>query len=574
VAVFDVSTAKVTQTISVPAEPTGLALDDDAGLLYVTCAAPDGYVCIIETSTAKMVRQIAAGYGARSPVLSGDGKTLYVCNRFGNDISLIDTQQAKQAKAIPALREPVAADITPDGRWLFVGNHLPHGPATGDSVACNVSVIDARKSAFEIDIALPNGSTGLQDVAVSPDGTFVFVSHILARYTVPTTQLERGWINTNAISIIDARYRTLMETVLLDDVDHGAANPWALAFTDDGTLLCVTHAGTHEMSLIKVRPLIEKIFAYRRRNRIASQRFTGATYSSYSYGDGTASNIPNELSFLYGLRERINLPGNGPRSLAVVGRTAYVGQYFSDSLAVVDITADSRHKTSSIALGPEVPMTAQRRGEMLFNDAQICFQSWQSCLSCHPSDARVDALNWDLLNDGLGNPKNTKSLLLSLQTPPSMITGVRETGEAAVRAGIRHILFSVRPEDEAAAMDEYVKSLKPLPSPYLVDGKLSESAKRGQAVFRKAGCALCHAGPMLTNLQEYDVGTGTGMEEGRSFDTPTLVETWRTAPYLYDGRATTIKDVLTKFNRDDKHGRTSGLSKGEITDLVEFVLSQ
>ena len=574
VAVFDIETEKVRATVSLPAEPTGVALSDDGAILYVACAAPSGCVCVINTSTARVFKQIPAGYGARSPVLNPDGRTLYVCNRFGNDISVISTEQGRQITSIPALREPVAADITPDGRWLFVGNHLPHGPANGDSVACTVSVIDARKPAFEIDIPLPNGSTSLQSIAVSPDGTFVFVSHILARYTVPTTQLERGWINTNAVSIIDARYRTLMETVLLDDVDHGAANPWALACTSDGKLLCVTHAGTHELSVIEIRPLIDKIFADRRRNRVRSERFTGNTYSSYSSGSGSNSNIPNELSFLYGIRERVNLPGNGPRALAIVGRTAYVAEYFSDSLAVVDISEDSRYKTSSIALGPKTTMTAERRGEMLFNDAQLCFQGWQSCASCHPSDARVDALNWDLLNDGLGNPKNTKSLLLSHQTPPSMMTGARATAELAVRAGIRHILFAVRPEGESVAIDEYLKSLKPVPSPHLVDGKLSESARRGRAVFSKAGCSSCHTIPLLTDLREYDVGTGQGLDESRKFDTPSLVEIWRTAPYLYDGRAATIKDVLTKYNRDDKHGHTSDLSQSEIEDLVEFILSQ
>ncbi len=574
VAIFDVETAKVTASIAVGAEPTGLALTDDGTLLYVTCGIPDGRVCVIKTDTGKVTRQFPAGYGAQSPVLSPDGKTLYVCNRFDNDISVISTEQGKQITNIPTLREPVAADITPDGKWLFVGNHLPHGPANGDSVACNVSVIDAGRSAFEIDIPLPNGSTGLQGIAVSSDGTFVFVSHILARYTVPTTQLERGWINTNAISIIDARYRTLMETVLLDDVDHGAANPWALACTSDGKLLCVTHAGTHELSVIEMRPLIDKIFAHHRRNRIQSERSRGGSYSSYSYGRTNASNIPNELSFLYGIRERIKLPGKGPRSLAIIGRKAYVAEYFTDSMAVVDITEDSRHKTSSVALGPKNPMTAKRRGEMLFNDALLCFQSWQSCASCHPSNARVDALNWDLLNDGLGNPKNTKSLLLSHKTPPVMITGIRETAELAVRAGIRRIMFAVRPEEEAAAIDEYLKSLKPIPSPYLVDGKLSEAAKRGQAVFRKAGCASCHKGPLYTDLRKYDVGAGQGLDKDLLFDTPTLIEVWRTAPYLYDGRAATIKDVVTAHNLQDKHGRTSNLSEGEIGDLTQFVLSQ
>jgi len=574
IAVFDTDRTEVVATIPIGAKPTGLALSGNGKLLYVTCADPEGTVCIIETDAAKIVKRLPAGCGAQSPVLSPDGKTLYVCNRFDNSVSVISTEQRKEIKSIHALREPVAADITPDGRWLFVGNHLPHGPATGDSVACNISVIDARRQAFEIDIALPNGATGLQGIAVSPDGTFVFVSHVLARYTVPTTQLERGWINTNAVSIIDARYRTLLETFLLDDVDRGAANPWAVAFTSDGKLLCVTHAGTHELSVIEMRPLIEKIFAYRRRNRIRSDRFTAATYSSYDLGDGNVSNIPNELSFLYGIRERITLPGKGARSLAIVGRQAYVGEYFTDSVALVDITEDSRHKTSSFRLGPQTPMTAEQRGEMLFNDADLCFQGWQSCTSCHPSDARADALNWDLLNDGMGNPKNTKSLLLSHRTPPSMITGVRENAELAVRAGIRHIQFAVRPEQEAAAIDEYLKSLKPVPSPHLVEGKLSESAQRGRKVFRKAGCLSCHTPPLLTNLQKYDVGTGQGMEKDRLFDTPSLVEIWRTAPYLYDGRAATIKDVLTTHNPNDTHGRTSNLSESEIEDLAEFVLSQ
>ncbi|UCE49207.1 MAG: beta-propeller fold lactonase family protein [Phycisphaerales bacterium] len=574
IAVFDIEAAEVETTIAVVAKPTGLTMSNNGKLLYVTCAAPEGSICVIETDTHRVRRQFPAGYGARSPVLSPDGKTLYVCNRFDNDISVISTDQGKQIAAIPALREPVAAALTPDGRRLFVGNHLPHEPSNGDSVACNVSVIDTGRAAFEIDIPLPNGSTGLQDITVSPDGKLVFVSHILARYTVPTTQLERGWINTNAISIIDARFRTLLETVLLDDVDHGAANPWAVACTSDGKLLCVTHAGTHELSVIEIRPLIEKISAHRRRNKVRDERFTALTYTADYYGSGSGSNIPNELSFLYGIRERIKLPGNGPRSLAIVGRKAYVAEYFTDSLAVVDISEDSRHRTSSVALGPKLPMTAERRGEMIFNDALICFQSWQSCASCHPSDARADALNWDLLNDGLGNPKNTKSLLFSHQTPPSMMTGVRATAELAVRAGIRHILFAVRPEEESAAMDEYLKALKPIPSPYLVDGKLSEAARRGRKVFHKAGCSSCHSGPLFTNLQEYDVGTGDGRDKGLKFDTPSLVEIWRTAPYLYDGRAATINDVVTTFNRHDKHGHTSDLCEEEIKDLVEFVLSQ
>jgi mono/diheme cytochrome c family protein len=420
---------------------------------------------------------------------------------------------------------------------------------------------------------LPNGSMGLHDLIVSPDGRFIFASHVLARYTVPTTQLERGWINTNAISIIDAGRKRLIETVLLDDVDSGAANPWGMACTSDSKYLCVTHAGTHELSVIDIAAMLEKINSYNKKAGRQIQSFTGGSYTAYDSAGQALSNIPNELSFLYGIRKRIKLPGKAPRAVTIIGSIAYVAEYFTDSIAIVDISTNSVPKPTSIALGPKTDMTAIRTGQMLFNNAELCFQGWQSCASCHPSDARVDALNWDLLNDGLGNPKNTKSLLLAHETPPAMISGVRGDAEAAVRAGIRHIQFVVRPEEEAAAIDEYLKSLKPVPSPHLVDGKLSESAERGKKIFEKARCASCHKGTLYTDLQQHDVGTGKDLDKDRKFDTPTLVEVWRTAPYLYDGRAATIKDVLTIHNPNDKHGVTSNLTDNEIKDLAEFVLS-
>jgi cytochrome c peroxidase len=221
-------------------------------------------------------------------------------------------------------------------------------------------------------------------------------------------------------------------------------------------------------------------------------------------------------------------------------------------------------------------MTAARRGELYFHDARICLQGWQSCASCHPGNARMDGLNWDLLNDGLGNPKNTRSLLLAHKTPPAMSLGVRETAETAVRAGIRHILFTVQPLEVAEAIDKYLKSLKPVPSPHLVNGQLSPAARRGEKLFRskETGCAQCHPPPLFTNLKSYDVGTrGPLDDEADTFDTPTLIELWRTAPYLHDGSAATLRDLLTLANQNDRHGKTSLLTADQIMDLCEYLLS-
>lgn len=57
------------------------------------------------------------------------------------------------------------------------------------------------------------------------------------------------------------------------------------------------------------------------------------------------------------------------------------------------------------------------------------------------------------------------------------------------------------------------------------------------------------------------------------FDTPTLIELWRTAPYLHDGSAATLRDVLTTANPDDKHGKTSHLTADQLNDLIAYLLS-
>jgi cytochrome c peroxidase len=232
-------------------------------------------------------------------------------------------------------------------------------------------------------------------------------------------------------------------------------------------------------------------------------------------------------------------------------------------------------------LGKDFDLTKDRvrRGEMLFNDGAMCFQQWQSCASCHP-DGRADALNWDLINDGIGNPKQTKNMLYAHLTPPTMVTGIRDSMAICNRKGLTHIQFVVRPDEDATCIDEYVMSLRPVPSPYLKDGELTKSAKRGEKLFKKAGCVDCHPAnkkapdgyPLFTDLQKHQL-LGIGNEEGRAFDTTSLTEMWRTAPYLYDGRALTMEEVLTTCNPKDVHGATKGLSKEEVKDMAEYILS-
>ena len=69
-------------------------------------------------------------------------------------------------------------------------------------MAAAISLFDT-KSLHRTDIPLPNGSTNAIGLCISPDGRWAYVVHTLARYKLPITQLERGWVHTYALSLID-----------------------------------------------------------------------------------------------------------------------------------------------------------------------------------------------------------------------------------------------------------------------------------------------------------------------------------------------------------------------------------
>jgi hypothetical protein len=82
-----------------------------------------------------------------------------------------------------------------------------------------------------------------------------------------------------------------------------------------------------------------------------------------------------------------------------------------------------------------------------------------------------------------------------------------------------------------------------------------------------------------SNYLRHDVGTLTpasGQRLGEALDgldTPGLAGLWASAPYLHDGSAATLLDVLTTRNTNDQHGTTSALTAEQRTDLVEYLLS-
>jgi DNA-binding beta-propeller fold protein YncE len=549
IAKVDPVTEQLLETFKLNFTPSGICFASDGSFLYITENSANGKVHIVSALTGKTTKTIAVGAYPSTVCINKQGTQLWVANRFSNDISLIDLRKQKEVKRLPVLREPKSLALSPDEKLLAVGNYLPYQSSLDERVSAQITFIDANSSEILCHIPLPDGSQSVEDVCFSKDGDFVYATHLQSRYHFPATQLERGWMNTNALTVIETIRIKHYATMLLDDIFRGAANPCGMTLSESGDRLYIAVSGTHELMALDLSALTKK-FAHTKPVELPS--------------------LSNDLIFLNETKTRVPLYGKGARYVATLHGKIFVSDYFSGSLSVVD--EDKLKDVRFIKLGNEPEPNDIRKGELYFADAMICFQNWQSCVSCHP-DVRADGLNWDLINDGIGNPKNTKSLLYSHVTPPCMITGIRATAEIAVRAGIRLIQFSERPEEDAACMDQYLRSIQPVPSPYLLNGKLSKTAQKGKQIFERAGCADCHNGKYLTDGKKYDVGTGIDEYTNFPFDTPTLKEIWRTAPYLYNGSAKTIKEVLTIFNKNDKHGITSKLKEEEIIALEEYILS-
>ncbi len=507
--------------------------------IYVTTSYDKGFLHKLSSKDYSVVKTIETGMGAKAPLVSEDKKYIYVCNQFAGDVVKVDVAKMEIVGRVKVSREPFDAALSADGKKLYVNNFLPSIASNLDYVGSYVSVIDVETMTLLKNELLSNGSNALRGITTTPDGRYVLVSHNLGRFQVPTSQLQQGWMNTSAMSVIDAKTDEMIGSVLLDTPDRGYAGIWGIEANEEK--IFVSHSGVHAITVIDYAKFVEKLEGYK-----------------------NYENLSIDLNFLYGITERIKVAGNGPRGMYLTDDNLYAVSYFSDDLNIVNTKSNA---FSSVSLNPERVEDSIDRGERVFNDAKFCFQEWQSCNGCHPGDGRTDGMNWDLMNDGIGNAKNCKSMLFSHITPPSMISGIRASAELAVRKGFTHIQFSQIDEPSAVDVDEYLKALEPLPSPYLVDGELSELAVEGRKVFEAQRCDDCHSGPLFTDKKMYVIGDDVEFEKG--WDTPTLREVWRTGPYLFDGRAVTMEEVFAVYG----HGINKKLKKHDLSALVEYVNS-
>jgi len=589
---IDADAGEIHKTVRLQGKAMAVAWVENGTVLVSEYDA--GTVAQVNAQDGQVTRRFPVGPKPVGVAVAAKKNLLVVCDYGLHTVALVDLETGGVRTRLPAVRHPYFAAVTPDERLAVVGNLIPPGPATELTSVASISLIDLENGTKIKDVPLPDGSSDVRQVRVSPDSRWAYVVHTRGRTMLPTTQLDRGWVNTNALSIIDLAEKEVYATVLLDTITQGAADPWGIALAPDGKTAWISLAGVQQIARIELGKLHEYLAGREPKSEISDLKSqisnlksqisdakppvtdAAAIWQQIKEDPAKRSQLSYHLSALYaaGLMSRVSIPARGPRGIALApdGKHLAVTSYYSGEVLWLEADRCQVHKRISLGAQPEPDEV--RHGEFVFHDGGHCFQGWLSCATCHP-DGRADGLNWDLVNDGIGNPKNAKSLLWADRTPPSMSLGVREDMEEAVKKGFQFIQFREVEEGDLDAVRAYLRSLEPEASPYLVQGQFSEKARQGRRIFEdpQVGCANCHPAPWHTSKKLHDVGTQHELDRSGSFDTPTCVELWRTGPYLHDGSAPTLKDMLTTMNREDKHGRTSHLTPEEIDALIEYLLS-
>ncbi|RKG73737.1 c-type cytochrome [Corallococcus terminator] len=297
----------------------------------------------------------------------------------------------------------------------------------------------------------------------------------------------------------------------------------------------------------------------------------------------SGSDLPNETS---SVRQVVSV-GAGPNGIAITrdGSKAYVYNAFDHTLSTLVSTGEDRESIvfeegQRLALAGDVlsPLAAAGR-RLFFTAADPKMTSPMvavSCASCH-LEGREDGHVWGF-PDG---PRQTPSLAgrMTTSTAPFHWSGeFSGLGEFMNATVIDRMGGTQLDTDTVAKLAAFIDTIPATDNPHQ-GAPLTEAQTRGEALYKKAACDTCHAGALLTNNTNADVGTfvRTGALQDNAqviksgLNTPSLLGVGRTAPYLHDGSAPTLRARMMNGRETNKHGQTSQLSDADVDDLVAYL---
>ena len=93
---------------------------------------------------SRLQENLSTGWGPGGLTTDRPGKTLYVANSIGNDVSVIDLATGTELKRLTALRSPHYVQLSRDGRRVYVSNVLAHLESADETPVSELMVIDTQ----------------------------------------------------------------------------------------------------------------------------------------------------------------------------------------------------------------------------------------------------------------------------------------------------------------------------------------------------------------------------------------------------------------------------------------------
>ena len=146
--VFDPAKRRVIAQVTDIQEPRGIAVDAQAGKVYVASAGGNG-LAVIDAKTWKLENKLALGFSPSELLLVPGGK-LYVSNRSGNAVSVVDPVNGGEAAKINIGGIPEGLAWDSGTRTLFVS-------VQDQNAVVGVGPDDKVDKKFQLRASLPTG---------------------------------------------------------------------------------------------------------------------------------------------------------------------------------------------------------------------------------------------------------------------------------------------------------------------------------------------------------------------------------------------------------------------------------
>jgi YVTN family beta-propeller protein len=586
--------------------PRALALSPRAGILYVT-GQRSSKLYGIDLASGSVKTAVNVGSEPVGVLVAPDESAVYVACSNQGTVVRVDPASAKvtatgaitdgtSPAGVPIPAEPWALGWSLDGATLYATHLVSPRVSALDPVSLQekgtLSIPDVAPRA---DKRQANGQArGLYDVVARPGASGeVWVPHLML--AVGTAQPDLDFESTAfpTISVFhgDGELVTRLSTNAMavpgDDGAFGdiVSGPRAVVFTPDGRWALMLDGASEDVLAVDADGRVE------------------ATLLHPLYAEGQSRGH---------LQEGLVLSPDG--------KHAYVDERNTGDVAVIAVDATASAITLTVD-GPAIPRltmdpmpAAMRRGQLLFNTANsdlepVTKNHWIACATCHV-EGRSDAVTWKFKQGPRDTPSNAGGVsdtgFLFRTADRRSVTDywitVNEEQGGAFGGSIDGSGVATAPTDPAIVQDlqdiqTYVNFAIPVPVPPQTDPAL---VAMGQTIFESSvvGCTECHTGPAYTDsgagnptldltltVRRHDVGTcvtsgfpdvahtdiAGDPREACLFDTPTLRGIASSPPYLHDGRAPTLRDVLEMTR--GKMGDISMLSPSDLDALVEYLRS-